>query len=73
MRLGAADLNVHVWRDKEGELMDGKHGYHYEKWVLGLGFVNSINRWLGKTYGRKKVHEPSFNSEIELLALCPWT
>lgn len=35
--------------------------------------VNSINRWLGKTYVSKKVHEPSFNSEIELLALCPWT
>ena len=35
MRVGAADLNVHAWRDKEGELMDGKHGYHYDKWVLG--------------------------------------
>ena len=35
--------------------------------------VNSINRWLGKTYVSKKVHEPSFNSEIELLVLFPWT
>ena len=27
MRLGAADQNVHVRRDKEGELVDGKHGW----------------------------------------------
>ena len=27
MRLGGADQNVHVRRDKEGELVDGKHGW----------------------------------------------
>ena len=27
MRLGAVDQNVHVRRDREGELVDGKHGW----------------------------------------------
>ena len=48
---------------------------YYFKWALGLGLVygdtlgNSINGWFGKTYATKNVHEPPFNSEIELFDL----